>query len=73
MRCRTLGGGVWLTHPLSGKVVGSNPADTKNPTMLRAGVVQAECDPWVILTGTMPLVRGNLANGKLASQIKKSL
>ena len=23
--CRTLGGGVWLRHPLSWKVTGSNP------------------------------------------------
>ena len=50
MRCRTLGGRVWLRHPVSRKVVGSNPADTKNPTMLKAGAVQARCDPRVILT-----------------------
>ena len=29
MRCRRVGGGVWLRRPLSGKVVGSNPMDTK--------------------------------------------
>ena len=29
MRCRIVGGGVWLRRPLSGKVVGSNPVDTK--------------------------------------------
>jgi hypothetical protein len=32
------------------KVTGSKPAGTKNPTMLRIGVAQAGCDPWVILT-----------------------
>jgi hypothetical protein len=31
------------------KVTGSKPAGTKNPTMLRVGVAQAGCDPWVIL------------------------
>ena len=39
VRCRTVGGRVWLRHPLSGKVVGSNPMDTKNATMLRVGAV----------------------------------
>ena len=29
MRCRTVGGGVWLKRPLSGKVVAFNPVDTK--------------------------------------------
>jgi len=32
------------------KVIGSKPAGTKNPTMLRVGVAQAGCDPQVILT-----------------------
>jgi hypothetical protein len=32
------------------KVIGSKPAGTKNPTMLRVGVAQAGCDPRVILT-----------------------
>jgi hypothetical protein len=32
------------------KVTGSKPAGTKNPSMLRVGVVQARCDPRVILT-----------------------
>ena len=68
MRCRIVGCGVWLIHPLSGNFVGSNPADTKNPTMLRVGAVQAGCDPRVILTAQMPLVRGYLANGNPASQ-----
>jgi hypothetical protein len=32
------------------KVIGSKPTGTKNPSMLRVGVAQAGCDPWVILT-----------------------
>jgi hypothetical protein len=36
--------------PLDVKVIGSKPARTKNPTMLRVGVAQARCDPRVILT-----------------------
>jgi hypothetical protein len=31
------------------KVIGSKPAGTKNPAMLRVGVAQAGCDPRVIL------------------------
>ena len=64
---RNIGGEVWLRHPLRGKVFGSNPADSKNPTMLRVGVVQARCDPQVILMAWMPLVCGNLPNGKPTS------
>jgi len=30
------------------KVIGSKPTQTKNPSMLRVGVSQAECDPRVI-------------------------
>jgi len=50
VRCRTVGGGVWIRCPPSRKVIGSNPTDTKIPTMLRVGAVQAGCDPRVILT-----------------------
>jgi hypothetical protein len=32
------------------KVTDSKPVGTKNPAMLRVGVAQARCDPWVILT-----------------------
>jgi hypothetical protein len=32
------------------KVTGSKPAGTKNTVVLRVGVVQAGCDPRVILT-----------------------
>jgi hypothetical protein len=32
------------------KVIGSNPAGTKNPAMLRVGVAQAGCNSRVILT-----------------------
>jgi hypothetical protein len=45
------------------KVVGSKPAGTKNPTMLRVGVAQAGCDPRVILTAYMPLICGFSATG----------
>jgi hypothetical protein len=31
------------------KVTGLKPARPKNPSMLRVGVAQAGCDPWVIL------------------------
>jgi hypothetical protein len=31
------------------KVTGLKPVGTKNPSMLRVGVAQAGCDPWVIL------------------------
>ena len=49
VRYRTLGGGVWLRCSLSRKVVGSNPMDIKNLTMLRVDAVQDGCDPQVIL------------------------
>jgi len=32
------------------KATGSKPMGTKNPTMLRVGVDQVGCDPWVVLT-----------------------
>jgi hypothetical protein len=32
------------------KVTDLKPLGTKNPAMLRVGVAQVGCDPWVILT-----------------------
>jgi hypothetical protein len=49
-RCRTVGDGVVVKALRDVKVTGSKPAGTKNPSMLRVGVAQAGCDPWVILT-----------------------
>jgi hypothetical protein len=37
------------------KFIGSKPVGTKNPTLLRVGVSQEGCNPWVILTAYMPM------------------
>jgi len=62
-RCRTVGDRVFVKALCDLKVIGSKLVGTKNPSMLRVGMAQAGCDPWVILTAKMPLSRGFLATG----------
>jgi hypothetical protein len=42
-----------------------------NPAMLRVGVAQAGCDPWVILMSWMPLSRSFSSHGLVPQVMNK--
>ena len=57
MRYRNFGGEVWLRHPLRGKVVGSNPMDSK-----KSNHVKGWCGPGWVTTNSIMILRDEQTN-----------